>query len=92
MPHRHPEDRVYTVMSGVFYIGPGSRFDDDRLQVYPPGAQQVRNPSASTTIGTMRRWMAVTEAIQVKTSSLVAGREGLDSTTHVARLKPRERW
>jgi len=22
-PHRHPEDRVYTVISGVFYIGPG---------------------------------------------------------------------
>jgi hypothetical protein len=21
MPHRHPEDRVYTVISGVFYIG-----------------------------------------------------------------------
>jgi hypothetical protein len=21
MPHRHPEDRIYTVMSGVFYIG-----------------------------------------------------------------------
>src|SRR5271157_2829944 len=21
MPHRHPEDRIYTVISGVFYIG-----------------------------------------------------------------------
>ena len=21
MPHQHPEDRIYTVMSGVFYIG-----------------------------------------------------------------------
>ena len=21
MPHKHPEDRIYTVMSGVFYIG-----------------------------------------------------------------------
>src|SRR6516164_11355635 len=20
MPHRHPEDRIYTVMSGIFYI------------------------------------------------------------------------
>jgi hypothetical protein len=27
MPHKHPEDRVYTVMSGVFYIGLGERFD-----------------------------------------------------------------
>jgi quercetin dioxygenase-like cupin family protein len=23
MPHTHPEDRIYTVMSGVFYIGFG---------------------------------------------------------------------
>jgi hypothetical protein len=27
MPHRHPEDRVYTVMSGVFYIGLGDQFE-----------------------------------------------------------------
>ena len=38
MPHQHQEDRVYTVMSGVFYLGLGSRFDDEQLQAYPPGA------------------------------------------------------
>ena len=38
MPHRHPEDRVYTVMSGVFYIGLGDQFDVDKLQAYPPGS------------------------------------------------------
>ena len=38
MPHWHPEDRVYTVISGVFYIGLGDQFDDDRLQAYPPGS------------------------------------------------------
>ena len=38
MPHRHPEDRVYTVLSGVFYIGLGDEFDADRLVAYPPGA------------------------------------------------------
>ncbi len=38
MPHRHREDRVYTVMSGVFYIGTGERFDDRKLRAYPPGA------------------------------------------------------
>jgi quercetin dioxygenase-like cupin family protein len=38
MPHRHPEDRVYTVISGVFYIGLGDEFDAGRLQAYPPGA------------------------------------------------------
>jgi quercetin dioxygenase-like cupin family protein len=35
MPHRHPEDRVYTVMSGVFYIGLGDQFDADKLEAYP---------------------------------------------------------
>jgi quercetin dioxygenase-like cupin family protein len=38
MPHRHPEDRVYTVISGVFYIGLGEEFDADKLQAYPPGS------------------------------------------------------
>jgi quercetin dioxygenase-like cupin family protein len=38
MPHSHPEDRVYTVISGVFYIGLGAEFDPDKLQAYPPGA------------------------------------------------------
>ena len=38
MPHRHPEDRVYTVVSGVFYIGLGDEFDADKLGAYPPGA------------------------------------------------------
>ena len=38
MPHRHPEDRVYTVMSGIFYIGLGDQFDGDKVQAYPPGS------------------------------------------------------
>ena len=38
MPHTHPEDRIYTVISGVFYIGLGDRFDADRLAAYPPGS------------------------------------------------------
>jgi len=41
MPHKHPEDRVYTVMSGVFYIGLGDKFDADRMQAYPPGSVLV---------------------------------------------------
>jgi len=41
MPHRHPEDRVYTVLSGVFYIGLGDEFDPDKLQAYPPGSVVV---------------------------------------------------
>jgi quercetin dioxygenase-like cupin family protein len=41
MPHRHPEDRVYTVISGVFYIGLGERFDADELTAHPPGSVVV---------------------------------------------------
>jgi quercetin dioxygenase-like cupin family protein len=38
MPHRHPEDRIYTVMSGVFYIGLGDEFDGAKVEAYPPGS------------------------------------------------------
>ena len=38
MPHSHPEDRVYTVISGIFYIGLGDQFDVEKLQAYPPGS------------------------------------------------------
>jgi quercetin dioxygenase-like cupin family protein len=41
MPHKHPEDRIYTVISGVFYIGLGDAFDEDKLMAYPPGAVLV---------------------------------------------------
>ena len=32
------EDRIYTVMSGVFYIGLGEQFDGDKVMAYPPGS------------------------------------------------------
>jgi quercetin dioxygenase-like cupin family protein len=38
MPHRHPEDRIYTVMSGVFYIGLGEAFEGNRVEAFPPGS------------------------------------------------------
>jgi quercetin dioxygenase-like cupin family protein len=38
MPHAHPEDRIYTVISGVFYIGLGETFDSKKLKAYPPGS------------------------------------------------------
>lgn len=38
VPHRHPEDRVCAVMSGVFYIGLGEEFDGDKVAAYPPGS------------------------------------------------------
>lgn len=47
MPHRHSEDRIYTIISGIFYIGEGDEFDADKLEAYPPGAVIVlpRNTS-----------------------------------------------
>tara|TARA_R110000868_G_scaffold822_1_gene6082 strand:- start:9534 stop:10025 length:492 start_codon:yes stop_codon:yes gene_type:complete len=41
MPHKHPEDRIYTVISGVFYIGIGDNYDESKLQAYPPGSVVV---------------------------------------------------
>jgi quercetin dioxygenase-like cupin family protein len=41
MPHRHDEDRVYTVISGVFYIGRGDQFDEEKLEAFPPGSVVV---------------------------------------------------
>ncbi len=38
MPHRHSEDRIYTVISGVFYIGRGEVFDESALRAYGPGS------------------------------------------------------
>lgn len=38
MPHRHPENRIYTVMSGMFYIGVGEDFDPEKLVAYPTGS------------------------------------------------------
>ena len=41
MPHKHPEDRIYTVMSGVCYIGLGEQFDESRLTGYAVGTVMV---------------------------------------------------
>lgn len=41
MPHRHAEDRIYTVISGVFYIGLGEVFDDSKLTAHAPGTVLV---------------------------------------------------
>lgn len=40
-PHTHPEDRIYTVISGVFYIGFGTVFDAQKLIAYGPGSVVV---------------------------------------------------
>lgn len=40
-PHCHPEGRLYTVISGVFYIGLGEVFDESKLQAFGPGSLVV---------------------------------------------------
>jgi quercetin dioxygenase-like cupin family protein len=40
-PHIHPENRIYTVIAGVFYIGIGTKFDASKLKAYPPGSVVV---------------------------------------------------
>jgi hypothetical protein len=51
MPHRHPEDRVYTVMSGVFYIGLGESVGSGSRRVAkiakPSGSKLVKRPAES---------------------------------------------
>jgi quercetin dioxygenase-like cupin family protein len=41
MPHKHPEDRIYTVISGIFYIGFGKKFDGFAVTAYPVGTVLV---------------------------------------------------
>jgi mannose-6-phosphate isomerase-like protein (cupin superfamily) len=38
MPHTHPEDRVYTVLSGTFFLGFGEGYIESRLEEYPVGS------------------------------------------------------
>jgi quercetin dioxygenase-like cupin family protein len=37
-PHRHPDVRYVTVLTGVFYLGFGETFDPSRLKAYPAGS------------------------------------------------------
>ena len=71
MPHRHPEDRIYTVMSGVFYIGLGDQFDGDKVKAYPPGSVIVLPGNTShfhwaksgeyvTQVSAMVHWASIT--------------------------------
>ena len=67
MPHRHPEDRIYTVVSAVFYICLGGRFDGDKVKACPPGsvndrrAKRRRDPRGRS--GASGRVQTVTQLI-----------------------------
>lgn len=36
--HSHPESRMYTVISGTWYVGYGDKFDPSKLKALPPGS------------------------------------------------------
>lgn len=42
--HRHPDDRIATVVSGTWYFGYGSEFDAARLRALPPGSFYTEPP------------------------------------------------
>jgi quercetin dioxygenase-like cupin family protein len=37
LPHTHPDDRIYTVLSGTLYLGLGDTWDESKLKAYPQG-------------------------------------------------------
>jgi len=37
LPHTHPDDRIYTVLSGTLYLGVGDTWDESKLVAYPQG-------------------------------------------------------
>jgi quercetin dioxygenase-like cupin family protein len=42
--HDHPDDRVATVVSGTWYFGYGSKFDERALKALPPGSFYTEPP------------------------------------------------
>jgi mannose-6-phosphate isomerase-like protein (cupin superfamily) len=73
-PHTHPEERVYTVISGTFYIGFGDKFDSTRLKALPAGSVIVVPANASHF-----HWMRSGEAV-VQVSGV--GPSGIDYVDH----------
>jgi len=56
MPHTHPEDRIYTVVSGVFYIGLGTTFDPDKAAGVCAGlGHRPASQHAALSLGEVRR-------------------------------------
>ena len=50
--HEHPDDRVATVVSGTWYLGYGTHFDEKQLKALPPGSfytEPAREPHFART-------------------------------------------
>ena len=74
MPHSHPEESVYTVISGTFYIGYGDKFDPDKLKAFPAGSTFVVPANANHF-----HWMRSGEAVAQITG---IGPNGFDYVDH----------
>ena len=43
--HHHPDDRIATVVSGTWYFGYGTKFDETHLRALPPGSFYTEPPN-----------------------------------------------
>lgn len=43
--HRHPDQRVVTVLKGTYYSAAGETFDESKLQKFGPGAFYITEPN-----------------------------------------------
>lgn len=68
-PHSHPDDMVYTVLSGTFYIGFGDKMDEAKLKAFPVGASFVV-PANTNHFHWMRSGEAVVQISGVGPSGL----------------------
>lgn len=63
-PHTHPDERVYTVISGTFYVGFGDKFNSENLKALSAGSLFVLPANVSH-----YHWMKSGEAV-VQISSI----------------------
>jgi quercetin dioxygenase-like cupin family protein len=52
MPHTHPEERAYTIISGTWYVGWGETFDEGKLLALPPGSFYTEPANVAHFVGT----------------------------------------
>lgn len=45
--HTHPDDRIETVVSGIWQIGYGEKFDEKKMKPLPPGSFYTEPPNVA---------------------------------------------
>ena len=53
--HSHPDDRLYTVISGTWYIGWGTTYDESKLTALPAGSFYTEPAGAPHFVATLSR-------------------------------------